>query len=385
MRLAPFIVFLYATLAPQSFLWAVPVAEPVTIVSKQADGARKDAQTIYNNLVSGGYFEKLGITTLLPSIDITRDTELLLNLVEYLESRNDEQSRQLLAMINKLFYLKLHQFVTDIDKKQIAKPMLLVNSVRTLYSHKVGEAFPFQTMLTKMFLQLTIVDRAVLPPQERDASVVLVLQQGQEAFLKTNTMLTAKDRIDDHNIKVLIDGLMQYALTPEEESIFVKERSKLMTAAIVVVSAIIIMGVGYYLVTHMLANAQPLAQDLRTTSQNLAQGTGNLYRLFNPENPNLNGPKPGDYLNTINNAAGAIDKFATLFSSPGKPGNPAPAAYLATVDNAANAIRTAVTNAPSLIDRVAIRITDIIEGVVSLGGKNDQASENGGNNSDDDE
>ena len=91
-----------------------------------------------------------------------------------------------------------------------------------------------------------------LARQERNESLLLVLQQAQEELIHINNSLEVKNKIDEQVINGFIEVLCQHALAPEKETAFTGIGKKLLTAAIVVGSIAVIMFIGYYLVDKVL-------------------------------------------------------------------------------------------------------------------------------------
>jgi len=231
---------------------------PIESVSKQVISARKEAQMLYKNLAIEGQLKKLGLPAGGELFDGSNKSETLFCLIEWIESRGDIQSKQLLSAINKLFYLKLHQLLSGIDTKNNDQrgdqSTLFVRDLRALYTHCVDGVFPFQTMLTKTMLQLVMVYAGGMSLQERNELILLVLQQTQDTFIKTNNLLKKENKIDEHIINGFIDGLSRHALAPEKENSFTGIGKKLVTATIVVGSIAMIMGVAYYLMNRFTNN-----------------------------------------------------------------------------------------------------------------------------------
>ena len=229
--------------ASSSGLPAQTMSSPILSVGQQIAGAQKEVLLLYKNLVSEGYLERLGLARAEAAFDVVQHSEFLLQLLALLEPRDDAASRQLLATINKLFYLKFHQLVSHIDKERCGQPVLLINHLRTMYTHQVGQTFPFQTMLSQIMLQLSIVHSEAPSHQARCQTMLLVLQWAQESFTQINNSLAPDKKVDTQIIRGLLDGLMRHVLAPEKESFFAAHQGKIITAIIV----IIVMVVGYYL------------------------------------------------------------------------------------------------------------------------------------------
>lgn len=279
-------------------MWAKSSVIP-TSVHTHVSTMQNEVQTLYDTLVTDGYFENVGIKNAGVTFDFTHDRELLLYLVEWLEQRGDEQSKKLLTKINNLFYLKFHQLLSRVDTQQRQQQNLLINNLRTLYTHRVGAQFPFQTMLTKTMLQLAVASEDSVSYSDSQSSMLLILQQTQTSLIRINTAL-ASNKIDEHIIKELVNGLAHYVLVPEKESAFVGVGSKIITAVIVVASIVVVMAVGYYLIKRLMAS-----RDVQMAINSVNNVVDAINRVNQPNAPVVQALDGAS--NAINNASGAIN------------------------------------------------------------------------------
>ena len=135
MRIKPYL-FLFLLTAITAFNSLQAAYQTPVGLHQQVVGAKKEVQMLYKNLFTERHFEGFGLTKTDNPFDFNNNSELTLRLIEWLEQRDDVQSKQLLTSINKLFYLKLHQLLSHVATKNITQKSdqssLLVRNLRIL-------------------------------------------------------------------------------------------------------------------------------------------------------------------------------------------------------------------------------------------------------------
>lgn len=196
---------------------------PFNDISKKVERVRESVENIYYELLKNHYFddvnntENLYANNLIISTNLDNDPvntgTILLNLIFWLEKKNDRDSRFLLRKINRLYHLEFHRTLSLMELKKATYKDSLLSSFHDLSNYKVfhpaiGVRHPFGTSITKAILTLFIINKTAIPFDQKKESVFYTLEKIRQEIITINNEL-GNEKIDEKLIRSFIFGLEQ--------------------------------------------------------------------------------------------------------------------------------------------------------------------------------
>ncbi len=185
----------------------------------QIESVREKLENHYYHLVENGHFpssynNNLIINTSLKR-NLTKEGMVLLALIQWLEKQTDRDSVYLLKKINKLFFLRFHQFVYDMHLKKEDQVAVLYN-FQNLYQLKISinslDTTPFRTMMSKIILLIFITNASEMGYEKRRETMAYVLDKVKKEMLAVNNQLPTDKKVKDEIIKAFVTMLEIYAV-----------------------------------------------------------------------------------------------------------------------------------------------------------------------------
>lgn len=222
---------------------------PVNDLSKKVERSRGSVEDIYYELLKNHFFDdvnnpesiyanNLVLSTNLDEDPVARGT-ILLNLIAWLEKKNNRDGRFLLHKINRLYQLEFHRTLSALNPKYESYQDSLLSSFHDLSTYKTfhpayGVLYPFGTSITKAVLTLFIINKTAIPFEQKRESVLYTIEKIKQEMLFVNSNL-GKEKIDEGLIRSFIFGLEKFGVreTLVESKLF-RNLLLLSTAAIVI-------------------------------------------------------------------------------------------------------------------------------------------------------
>lgn len=222
---------------------------PVNDISKKVERSRGSVEDIYYELLKNHFFDdvnnsesiyanNLVLSTNLDEDPVAKGT-ILLNLIAWLEKKNNRDSRFLLHKINRLYQLEFHRTLSSLNPKYESYQDSLLSSFHDLSTYKTfhpayGALYPFGTSITKAILTLFIINKTAIPFEQKRESVLYTIEKIKQEMLFVNSNL-GKEKIDEGLIRSFVFGLEKFGVreTLVESKLF-RNLLLLSTVAIVI-------------------------------------------------------------------------------------------------------------------------------------------------------
>jgi len=214
----------------------------------QIEQAQESFENVYYELVKKGHFGDFYNNNMIidssPNFSFSAMGPILLNLIDWLETKNDFDSYFLLKKINKLFCYQLHRYTCKMEvPKNIQATMW--NAYHELFKYKTTSSqnfhiHPFRTCLAKAMIYLFSVKYSGLIRTEKIESLVYYLEKLKEETIKINESFGNK-QLEKTIILDFMNNLEAYAINDP----LVKPRSVRRMALIAVIVLPIIIGSGW--------------------------------------------------------------------------------------------------------------------------------------------
>ncbi len=169
--------------------------------------ARNSFEDVYYELVKQGFFDVYYNNNL-----IAPEREVLLYLIDWLDKRNDRDSRYLLKKLNKYLYLEFYQTLCAVDAQKNQNGTLL-HTFKGIFKSKVGTPSgviaPYRAELSKMATLISMINSTKQPYEKKREAMAYILDKTENKILAINASLIEKG-IADADIKVFIRTLQAF-------------------------------------------------------------------------------------------------------------------------------------------------------------------------------
>ncbi|MFA6263280.1 MAG: hypothetical protein WCW33_01860 [Candidatus Babeliales bacterium] len=178
---------------------------------------QKSLQTFYDKCMQRGYLADVhrgqAHITFARLAHNEDDGLAALHLIEWLEKQHDVNSVLLLSAINELCTIKFTQIMNNLDGAKDREA--LIEKFQHLADTEVeiqGVAYkPFQTIMSKMFLTIAIVNAKKLKYEQKKEALVFVLNKIRKEMLAINSKL-GENKVQDSGIREFVVALEVYAV-----------------------------------------------------------------------------------------------------------------------------------------------------------------------------
>ncbi len=236
------IIFTNTTIAQQSSIEPIVINEPVPLeelllpdgFNEKIDTAHEAFADIYNTQLKQGRFDDLSyINNLLVDTSlqgITQDSAaVLLRLIEWLNARQDRDSKVLLGALNNAMFLEFHKFLSKSELRDKNIHSRALNYCDDLYNVSsptpYGPWAPFRSSLSKVVILMNVFNQpeATIFSQpnglnygdyeQRKAGFAYALGAIKREMISINNQLRKEFRVSEEVIKSLINYVEIYALS----------------------------------------------------------------------------------------------------------------------------------------------------------------------------
>jgi hypothetical protein len=192
-----FVVFL-----PKTFSAILAINTFPLNFQEKIDTTKGSFLDVYYDLVKNGYFSNHQHNLIIPT-DIERDFQhngvILLGLIEYLQKRDDFDSKFLLEKLNEYMCLNMHRFIAKMDTPKTLQGTMWTSFYK-LYEHQIvvsgvdvssnmTHLHPFRTTLTKTIIAIYLILQYEFTYDKQKESLVLCLEQIKNELLAINNGL----------------------------------------------------------------------------------------------------------------------------------------------------------------------------------------------------
>jgi len=202
--------FLHASV-PKKYDWFLDAQKQTT--QKSFYGAY--IKFIKNKLLSANFPHKLLINTDPTKINFKEEGVKTLELLELLEKNLTPESAVVLEKLNKLYLLEFTRFINQLkcpDEEKITAIASLNNLYYPLQKKITINVIHIRTLLTKMFIQMTIVNKTFTFHQKRKEAICLMLESIKRDLLDLQADETLNLQTKD--IKKFMKILQLHAAKP---------------------------------------------------------------------------------------------------------------------------------------------------------------------------
>lgn len=236
-----------------TYIFATRQFVPFENFDKKIEKNRDLVEDVYYRLVKNHYFDDASNPEMVYSNNLIMSTNLdddsiekgtiLLNLIIWLEKKNDAESRFLLRKINRLYFLEFHRSLSGLDYKNDPDKMLLFSSFHELSRRKninnsSNQEYPFRTAITKAVLTLFVINKTLVTIGKKRESALYLLEKIKQEMLFINKKLCG-DCVNENVIYYFIAGLEKFGVveTLVESKFF---RNFVMTTASIMIVVFVV-------------------------------------------------------------------------------------------------------------------------------------------------
>jgi hypothetical protein len=231
-------------------------------IDAQIEQEQEALEGRYYQLLENGYFpasynNNLIIDTSL-TYNVTKEGQVLLTLIQWLEKQDDRDSVYLLKKINKLFFLRFHQLMYGMKLSKEERAWSL-QRFQDLYRFKapMGNVVktPFRTMMTKVLLLIYITNASEMGYEKKQETMAYVLDKVKKEMILVNRQLDNSYKLSEDSIKDFVTMLEVYAV--KEPIVKTNSLKKFIVITVVVIV------IGYLIYKYVVPNKQAIINKIR--------------------------------------------------------------------------------------------------------------------------
>ncbi len=243
------------------FVTARSPLKSLATLDERINYAQKAFEDVYYELVKQGFFDTFYNNNLVLRTKIDEkfilEGEPFLKLIDWLDKRNDRDSRYLLKKLSKYLYLEFYRVLCVVDVQRKKEEMInyrgtLLCVFKDLYKSKqaapCGIIAPFRAVLSEMIAFVFMINLVKQPYEKKREIMAYKLHQIENKLLLINADFLEK-RVDDKTIKNFIQDLQVY-ITKEPVIKTSMIRGVMMTSIVIMCLA----GVGFTTWKYVLPN-----------------------------------------------------------------------------------------------------------------------------------